>query len=254
MLTSEKVTLQQIDGYNQRLSPPTQSPRAGSCGRVRFGLGLWVRWIRGLACCAVVLVVLPASSMWPTQKQDYLTEDEIEQLREAQEPAERMKLLDEFLKERLQKAKALKSPASVSGGENKSSVGKDKGSSSKDAKKEPQASSNAPAPKAAPKSFAVLMGEYLQCLEEISSNVENFSSFKVEPKTYLKSLKGLDQSLQEHRKWIAEISGKLDRSEKSIVADVSEALEELSADVNAGIQKANNELKMLKESKKAKNE
>ena len=91
-------------------------------------------------------------------------------------------------------------------------------------------------------------------MEEISSNVENFSSFKLEPKAYLKSLKALDQSLQEHRKWIAEISGKLNRSEKGIVADVSEALEELSADVNAGIQKANDEVKVLKESRKGKNE
>jgi hypothetical protein len=211
-------------------------------------------WIRSLACCAVLLTVLPALSMLPAQRQDYLTEDEIEQLREAQEPADRMKLLDDFLKERLQKAKALKSPVSVSGGENKASVGKDKGSSSRDVKKEPPASSNAPPQNTKQKSFGDLMGEYLQCLEEISSNVENFSSFKVEPKAYLKSLKGLDQSLQEHRKWIAEISGKLDRAEKGIVADVSETLEELSDDINAGIQKADDELKALKESKKAKNE
>jgi len=212
------------------------------------------RLIQSLAYCSALLLVLPASSILPTQKQDYLTDDEIEQLREAQEPAERMKLLDDFLKERLQKAKALKSPASVSAGENKSTLGKDKGSSSKDAKKERQAGSSAQPQKAPQKSFVVLMGEYLQCLEEISSNVENFSSFKLEPKAYLKSLKALDQSLQEHRKWIAEISGKLNRSEKGIVADVSEALEELSADVNAGIQKANDEVKVLKESRKGKNE
>jgi len=192
--------------------------------------------------------------MFSIQKQDYLTEDEIEQLREAQEPADRMKLLDDFLKERLQKARALKSPGSLSGGENKANPRKEKSSSSKEVKTAPAANSSAASQKAPPKSFVDLMGEYLQCLEEISSNVENFSSFKVEPKTYLKSLKGLDQSLQEHRKWIAEISGKLDRSEKGMVTDVSEALEELSADVNAGIQKAQEEMKLLKESKKAKNE
>ena len=96
------------------------------------------------------------------------------------------------------------------------------------------------------------MGEYLQCLDEISSNVENFSSFKVEPKSYLKSLKYLDQSLEEHRKWVAEISVKLDRSEKGIISEVSQALQELSADVSAGIQKANEEMKELKESKKVK--
>jgi hypothetical protein len=211
-------------------------------------------WMRSLTCCMLLLTMLQARSIFPIQKQDYLTEDEIEQLREAQDPADRMKLLDDFLKERLQKARALKSPGSVSGGENKTNARKDKSSSSKEVKTEPTANSSAASQKAKPKVFVDLMGEYLQCVEEISSNVENFSSFKVEPKTYLKSLKGLDQSLQEHRKWIAEISGKLDRSEKGIVADVSEALEELSADVNAGIQKAQDEMKVLKESKKAKND
>ena len=211
-------------------------------------------WIRSLTCWVLLLTMLQARSIFPIQKQDYLTEDEIEQLREAQDPADRMKLLNDFLKERLQKARALKSPGSVSGGENKTSARKDKNSSSKEGKTEPTANSSAASQKAKPKSFVDLMGEYLQCVEEISSNVENFSSFKIEPKTYLKSLKGLDQSLQEHRKWLAEISGKLDRSEKGIVADVSEALEELSADVNAGIQKAQDEMKALKESKKAKND
>jgi len=209
--------------------------------------------IRSIACSALLLIMLTALPIWPAEKQDYLTDDEIEQLREAQDPADRMKLLDDFLKERLQKARNLKSPGSVSASE-KASVGKDKNPSSKEVKKEPSASSNPSAQKPVQKSFVDLMGEYLQCLEEISSNVENFSSFKLEPKTYLKSLKGLDQSLQEHRKWITEISGKLDRSEKDIVADVSEALGELSADVTAGIQKTEDELKALKESKKAKND
>lgn len=208
--------------------------------------------IGGLACLVLLLTVFPAFSAFATEKQDYLTDDEVEQLREAQDPADRMKLLDDFLKERLQKARALKSPGSMSGGDNKTSAEKNKNSSSKGTKTEPPASSSATSPKAKQKSFVDLMGEYLQCLDEISSNVENFSSFKVEPKTYLKSLKGLDQSLQEHHKWIAEISGKLDRSEKSIVADVSEALEELSADVDAGIQKAISQMKALKELEKAK--
>jgi hypothetical protein len=37
------------------------------------------------------------------------------------------------------------------------------------------------------KSFLAWMEEYLRCLEELSDNVENFSSMPLEPKAYLKS-------------------------------------------------------------------
>jgi len=207
----------------------------------------------GVLASLLWFIILLALPVFANQKQDYLTDDEVEQLREAQDPAERIKLLDDFLKARLQRAKALKSPESSSIAENKSDSGKDK-HSSRPAKKSPPAGTASAPQKAPAKSFNELMGEYLQCLDEISSNVENFSGFRIEPKAYLKSLKGLDQSLQEHKKWLSEISGRLDRSEKGILADVSEALDELSADVNAGIQKANDEVKALKESKKAKND
>lgn len=230
---------------------PTES--CGSVGLLRTR-GVRKENLRSLLALFLLLMTLPGVSFSSSQKQDYLTDDEVEQLREAQEPAERMKLLDGFLKERLQKAKALKAPASAASGENKTETGKDKNSPPKGAKTTPATGSNTAPQKTAQKSFADLMGEYLQCLEEIGSNLENFSSFKVEPKSYLKSLKGLDQSLQEHRKWFGEISGKLDRSEKGIMADVSEALQELSADINSEIEKASNEVKAIKESKKSKND
>ena len=224
-------------------NPRALGTQGGQVAKNRIGVLASLLW----------LIILPPVALFTDQKQDYLTDDEVEQLREAQDPAERIKLLDDFLKARLQRAKALKSPESASVAENKSDSGKDK-NSSRAAKKAPPAGTSSAPQKTPQKSFNELMGEYLQCLDEISSNVENFSSFRIEPKTYLKSLKGLEQSLQEHKKWLAEISGKLDRSEKETVADVSEALEELSADVNTGIQKANDELKALKESKKAKND
>lgn len=196
-------------------------------------------------------LLLLAFSIFPSQKKDYLTDEEIEQLREAQEPAERIKLLDEFLKGRLERARALKSDP-LKEKENKPNPEKNKNTPTHGKKAGSPVPSNKTSDKSADKSFTDLMGEYLQCLEEIGSNVENFSSFKIEPKAYLKSLKSLDQSLEEHRKWVAEISSKLDRSEKSIVSEVSEALQELSADVSACIQKANEEIKELKESKKGK--
>ena len=46
-------------------------------------------------------------------KEDYLTAEEVEELREAQEPHLRLKVLRELLEKRLDKARALKDPASV---------------------------------------------------------------------------------------------------------------------------------------------
>ena len=208
--------------------------------------------LRILTSILSVWLLLSTFSVFPSQKRDYLTDEEIEQLREAQEPAERIKLLDEFLKGRLERARAVKSPDSLKEKGTKPNSEKSKNALTHDKKANPQVPSNKTPDKTSDKSFIDLMGEYLQCLEEISSNVENFSSFNVEPKAYLKSLKSLDQSLEEHRKWVAEISGKLDRSEKNMVSEVSEALQELSADVGACIQRANEEIKELKESKKGK--
>jgi uncharacterized phage infection (PIP) family protein YhgE len=189
----------------------------------------------------------------PLQKGDYLTDEEIEQLREAQDPPQRIKLLDEFLKTRLERAKSLKPeiPSKEKGAEHASeksdeSVPRKKAGTAK-------ADSNKTQGKHSDKPFADLMGEYLQCLEEVSSNVENFSSVNIEPKAYLKSLKSLDQSLDEQRNWMIGISTKLDKSERNLISEISEELEELSQDVKAGIQKANEQIKQLKEASKAKN-
>ncbi len=60
-----------------------------------------------LACCCW------GGSLRAEAKDDYLTAAEIEQLREAQEPHLRLKVLGELLENRLDKARAIKDPASV---------------------------------------------------------------------------------------------------------------------------------------------
>ncbi len=197
----------------------------------------------------VVLLLFSMPVVASKSREDHLTFEETEQLRDAQEPHLRIKLLDEFLKIRLDRAKALKSPATE----------KDRAASEKRSGPAAPASETAVKPKAEAsdaktptKSFLELMEEYLQCLDEISSNVENFSSYKTEPKPYLKSLRGLEESLGKHQTWINELLHKLTKSEKELVSEVSEVLEELSQDVRTAIEKADKELKQLKESKKTK--
>ena len=168
-----------------------------------------------LACCCWV------GSLRADAKDDYLTADEIEQLREAQEPHLRLKVLGELLENRLDKARAIKDPASV-----KPKPPEPKPDKKKNAKSDKPVA-DAPVEKkpepAESKSFLGWMEEYLQCLEELSDNVENFSSLPLEPKAYLKSLNKLETTLQEHIQWIDQIEGQLDRPEKKVVAEISDA-------------------------------
>src|SRR5689334_19512975 len=64
-----------------------------------------------------VLMVVLVYGGWAgtvrADKEDYLTAEEVEQLREAQEPHVRLKVLGELLQNRLDKARAVKDPASV---------------------------------------------------------------------------------------------------------------------------------------------
>jgi hypothetical protein len=202
---------------------------------------------------AASFLLFLAPIVFPLQKGDYLTDEEIEQLREAQDPPQRIKLLDEFLKSRLERAKSLRPEAPSKEKETEHASEKSDDSVSQKRGSTAKANSNKTQGKHTDKSFTDLMGEYLQCLEEVSSNVENFSSVNIEPKAYLKSLKSLDQTLDEHRNWMIGISTKLDKSEGNLVSEISEELDELSQDVKAGIQKANEQIKQLKEANKGKN-
>ena len=200
-----------------------------------------------------VLMLALAFCCWDgnaqADKEDYLTAEEVEQLREAQEPHVRLKVLGELLQNRLEKARAVKDPASV----------KPKPSEPKPEKKK-NAKSDRPNPEvpaekkfepAESKSFLAWMQEYLQCLEELSDNVENFSSMPLEPKTYLKSLKKVETTVEEHTQWIAQIEGQLDGPEKKLVAEISDVLEEFTEDLKAASEKTQEQIKLLKETEKA---
>jgi len=95
------------------------------------------------------------------------------------------------------------------------------------------------------------MEEYLRCLEELSDNVENFSSMPLEPKAYLKSLNKVETTLQEHIQWIDQIESQLDRPEKKVVAEISDLLEELTEDLKAANEKTQEQIKLMKEAEKA---
>ncbi|MCI0419583.1 MAG: tektin family protein [Acidobacteria bacterium] len=195
-----------------------------------------------LACCCWTAVVR-------AYKDDYLTDEEIEQLREAQEPHARIKLLGELLEHRLDKARAIKDPGAVKLKPPESKPGKKKNAKAEKTAPEPKAEKMAEPQE--PKSFVSWMEEYLQCLEEVSANLENFSGLPLDPKAYRKSLTKLDETLQGHSQWIDQIESKLDRPEKKVVTEVSDVLEEVAEDLKAAIEKAEEQIKLLKAAEKA---
>lgn len=196
---------------------------------------------------------------WANSKEDYLTDREVEQLRDAQDPDQRVKLLEEFLRSRLEKARALKIPqkatteAETKETTSKQTKAKQTKARETNAKKGSQKSESPGTQEEAPKkTFAELMEEYLQCTEEAISNIENYSTLKIEPKAYVKSLKKLDQSVEEQKKWLEEMPKDLTKSETDRLNDASDALAELAKDIKEEIEKINEEMKQVKESKKSK--
>jgi hypothetical protein len=198
---------------------------------------------------AVLLSCLFASTSQAQKKEDYLTDAEVEKLREAQEPHARIKVLAELLENRLDKAKALKDPGAVKPKPVEPKEGKKKGGRSKEA---PEPEPEKAAESASPRSFAAWMQQYLQCLEELESNLENFSSVPMDPKAYLKSLNKMDESLQEQSRWVSQLSGKLDPAEKKLVDEVSDVLREATNQLKTAIDDAQERIKLLKETQKAK--
>lgn len=191
-----------------------------------------------------------ASSFWAgsvrADKEDYLTAEEVEELREAQEPHLRLKVLRELLEKRLDKVRALKDPASV-----KPKLPESKPDKKKSAKSDKVEAAPPAEVKPESKSLLAWMEDYLRCLEEVSDNVENFSSAPLEPKAYLKSLNKLESTLQEHAQWINQIEGQLDRPERKVVAEISDLVEELTEDLKAATEKTQEQIKLIKEAEKA---
>ncbi|MEW5975002.1 MAG: hypothetical protein AB1898_04240 [Acidobacteriota bacterium] len=173
----------------------------------------------------------------PERNDDYLTFEEVERLRDAQDPPERIKLLVRFLELRLDKAKALKDgPAAAVSDKTQEPTQKDKQPSQEDSHK----------------SLGDLLEEYLQCLDELGMNLENYSDFAIEPKPYIKSLKGLDEALSKQKAWLDQITPAASRSERVVLKDIEDALKEIQSDLQSEIARSEHQLKLMKESTKRK--
>ena len=201
----------------------------------------------------LLILFLSAPVITALQEDDYLTDAEIDQLRteEGKDPPERLKLLNEFLKIRFERAKAVKTGIPFKEKEAKEKPGKEGPSRKKSTPNAGAATGSPPAPVA--RTFRELLEDYLKCVDEISTNVEDFSTLRLtEPKPYLKSLKNLNESLTEQHKWIQTLQNQGEKSERQILVDISEALQDLLEDVKANIDEVNVQIEDMKDTRKGK--
>jgi hypothetical protein len=202
---------------------------------------------------ALLLVCLGAPGFRALQQDDYLTDAEIDQLRteEGKEPPERLKLLNEFLKIRFERVKAVKTGIPYKEKEAQEKPAKGKSSGKKGGLNTGGAASAPVAPP--PKKFRELLEDYLKCVDEISTNVEDFSTLRMsEPKPFLKSLKSLQESLSEQHKWIQTIQGQGEKSEKETVVNIEDALQNLLENVKASEDELNLQIEEMKNAKRGK--
>jgi len=204
------------------------------------------------AVLAVGLFMFMQFPMHSEQAQDYLSDAEIDQLRteEAKEPPERIRLLSSFLKVRFEHAKSAKSGVPYQEKDSKHKLSADKD------KKKAEGPETESSPGAVPsKTFKGWMEDYLKCLDEISNNIEDFSTLHYQdPKPYLKSLKNLRSSLEEQHQWILEVQNKGEKSEKEVTADVLETVLDLMDDVTNNIDDLNQQIEQMKGSHKSKSD
>ena len=205
-----------------------------------------------LVVCIVFVSHLESTAA--SQKGDYLTEEEIEQLREAQEPPIRMNLFIGILNKRFEKIR-LASTSKVAAKEEITEGDPDaKVASKKEA--ESKASSSNPkegGKKEPPKTLEEMLNVYLNCLDEVGTNIENSHSLPLNPKDYIKSLNKLDGSLQKQNQWFKALETKaLKKVERETIEEIIQAQRELAEDLGKTIDQLIEEIKKMKDANKAK--
>jgi hypothetical protein len=203
---------------------------------------------------ACLIFLFQLKSTVASQKRDYLTEEEVEQLREAQEPPLRMHVFTGILNKRFEKVR-LAAPSKTDA---KKEVEEDDSDSKIASQEPPQPQSGSSNPKEGRKkevhqTLEEILNDYLNCMDEISANVENARSIPLDPKEYLKSLNKLDGFLQKQYQWFKAIETKsLSKAEREATKEIVQAQNELAEDLEKAMDQLMEEIKRIKDARKAK--
>jgi hypothetical protein len=222
---------------------------------MRSGYSLMPTILRkALFLCVCLIFLIQLKRVVASQKHEYLTEEEIEQLREAQEPPLRMNILTGILNKRFERVRSA-APSKTGAKEE----GKEEDSNSKVASQKRTESKASPSnpkegkKKEPPETLEETLNDYLNCMDEVSTNVENSRSLPLDPKEYLKSLNKLDGFLQKQNQWFKAMEIKsLNKAERETTEEILQAQRELAEDLEKARDQLMEEIKRIKDAKKEK--
>ncbi len=208
-----------------------------ACHRGRAGLFRrhWNRWPAWAAAVAAWAWLLPAPGGLHARAVDYLSPEEIEKVRDSQKPHQRMSVLNDIFKRRMEGAMSSWEAFEAGNGS--------PGAHSRRQGKGPG--------KATPSlSFRGWMKEVAMCLEDIETNLESYpldrplsvwdletgGPIRMNTRKFRKALKKLRKSLAEFDRWLALRLDRVEGAESrlaeevaDILSDLDEALEETIA-------------------------
>jgi len=207
----------------------------------RVGAGLsrryWNRWPAWAAAAAAWALLLPVPGGLHARAVDYLSPEEIEKVRDSQKPHQRMSVLNDIFKRRMEGAKASwKASEAGDGGSRAQSRRQGKESA------EPTRTL----------SFRGWMKEVAMCLEDIETNLDSYPlnrplsvwdletgrPIRMNAKKFRKALKKLRKTLTEFDGWLALRLDRVEGSESRLAEEVADILSDLDEALEETIELA----------------
>ena len=197
----------------------------------------WNRWPAWAAAVAAWALLLPVSGGLHARTVDYLTPEEIEKVRDSQKPHQRMSVLNDIFKRRMEGAMA-SWEASEGGNGGSRAQSRRRGKES--------------AEPARSLSFRGWLKEVAMCLEDIETNLDGYPLdrplsvwdletgrlIRMNTKKFRKALKKLRKTLTEFDGWLALRLDRVERSESRLAEEVADILSDLDEALEETIELA----------------
>ena len=197
----------------------------------------WNRWPDWAAAVAAWALLLPVAGGLHARAVDYLTPEEIEKVRDSQKPHQRMSVLNDIFKRRMEGAMAgWEAFEAGDGGSRAQSRRQGKESA------EP----------ARTLSFRGWMKEVAMCLEDIETNLDSYPldrplsvwdletgrPMRMNTRKFRKALKKLRKSLTEFERWLAPRLDRVEGADSRLAEEVAEVLSDLEEALEETIELA----------------
>ena len=209
------------------------------CHRARAGIDRrhWNRWLGWAAAVAAWAWLLPVAGGLHARAIDYLSPEEIEKVRDSQKPHQRMSVLNDIFKRRMEGAMASwEASEAGDGGSRAQSRRQGKESAEPDRTL----------------SFRGWMKEVAMCLEDIETNLDSYPldgplsvwdletgrPIRMNPRKFRKALKKLRNSLTEFDRWLNPVLDRLEGFESRLAEEVADILSDLDEALEETIELA----------------